>query len=105
MPVQKKQRKSSNSNPTIKVVPTVGEEVVTSRIENTNPLPTPPTKVEKIRNSLGEYRLEMKGNGVKAVERVEALCEGNLLNMKLALWEALRIVEGRMRENRGEGTK
>ena len=84
------------------------EPVVCSIIEHTKYAPSlhlspthlSPTKEtkEKISKGVDEYRADIHIRATKLYG--DATLDNNLLSAKLALWEALQLVEKRMRENR-----
>ena len=92
------------------------KELVYSKIEHTTsptPIatPTPPpipdrarekveTGKEKIVVSLHKYRTSLKDIGRHVAEEAVRMAEGNLLSAKLGLWEGLKVVEEKLKENK-----
>ena len=91
------QRKSSASSGRRKKEAKVEKQMVSSRIENT---PTPPTteKKERMSGSLHAYRSNLKKLGVDLAKEAIKMTESNLLSAKLGLWEAMKVVEEKLKE-------
>ena len=112
---EKRSKKGSlNSDPN-------GEEkelkgLVYSKIEHTTsptPIATPippnlsdnarekvETGKEKIVVSLHKYRTSLKDIGKHVAEEAVRMAEGNLLSAKLGLWEGVKVVEDKLKENK-----
>ena len=70
--------------------------LVNSKIEITKPQSSKDTQ----RAGLADYRKGIKDMAVTLKDDAIGLAEGNLLNAKLGLWEAMAVVERMMKENR-----
>ena len=79
-----------------------GRDVVSSKVEITKSPPTKPTKPVKEGRalSLRQYHQEVESMGKKIENFAMGLCVDNLLSVKMALMNAVRLVEERMRSNR-----
>lgn len=78
-----------------KVVP-IPQELVSSKIEHTKPI----SAKDQQRDSLMSYRKSIKDIGICLKDKALEVSEGNLLNAKLGLWEAMAVIERMMKENR-----
>ena len=78
------------------------DKVVTSKIEHTNLISKPITNSTSTAANMVEpalaYRMRVDELGADMYEYAVRITEGNMLNSKLALWEAIRRVEKQMRE-------
>ena len=81
-------------------------KAVNSKIEITPSLPTPPAlpveAVEREGNKFVKYHHTIDDIGQRVVELVEGLCPDNILTQKLGVWKALQMIEGKLRERKGE---
>ena len=80
------------------VLPLDTEQVVSSKIEHTNPEPLQMSKSDKISVSQLAYRKSIKEIGLEISEYAIVEAQQNLLNAKLALWDAISLIEKKMKE-------
>lgn len=70
---------------------------VNSKIENTKPAVN---RNSKISDSLKSYRVNVKVAGQLLAKEAIRITDNNLLSAKMGLWEAIKVVEDKMRENK-----
>ncbi len=84
---------------------TIKEKTVCSKIEHTTPHTTSPSvattsvATNMVHPALA-YRMRIDELGESMYKEVVRITEGNMLNAKLALWEAIRRIERDMKEGR-----
>ena len=81
-----------------KVVNQINSKTVNSKIELTKPITNSTSTAANMIEPALAYRMRVDELGATMYEYAVKLTEGNMLNAKLALWEAIRRVEKVMRE-------
>lgn len=93
------QRKLSASSPTRGKREKEERKVVKSKIELTTQ-PQPQASSSQMVASLHKYRSGVRQLGGELAKQAVLLAGSNLLNAKLGLWEAIKVVEGKLKERR-----
>ena len=79
------------------------KKVVSSNIEiTTTPTVQEPTRVDARSLSMSQYHSTIKEASKKIVDFSVKLFDNNLLSVKMAMMEAVRSLEKKMRENKGD---